>query len=65
MKEEGIKKFLREEISLWRAAELAGVPLFDFIDLLREKGIPWNEYTEEHREYDDKTLRWIEKEENR
>lgn len=32
---------------LARAAEIAGIALVDFMDLLKNKNIPWNEYTED------------------
>ena len=39
--------FTGHYVSLSRAAELAGQSLGAFIDLLKERGIPWGEYTEE------------------
>lgn len=40
-------------MTLARAAELAGMSLSDFIDMLAEKDIPWIEYTEEDKKMDD------------
>ena len=39
--------FTGHYVSLSRAAELAGRPLGAFMDLLKERGIPWGEYTGE------------------
>jgi len=53
--EEDIRKaialqlFQEHLISSGKAAELAGMCLSDFMDLTREKRIPWFDYTEEAR----------------
>lgn len=39
-----IDVFTQGEISLARAAEISETPLVEFMELLREKGIPWSEY---------------------
>ncbi|QKY68811.1 UPF0175 family protein [Lentibacillus sp. CBA3610] len=44
--------FVEKQVTLARAAELAGKPMTDFIELLRSKKIPWMEYTDEHLEDD-------------
>lgn len=43
-------------ITLARAAELAGKGILDFIDILRVKGIPWMEYTENEQRQDEAAL---------
>ena len=48
-----IGMFVDGTVTLERAAELAGKPLANFIDILRSKKIPWMEYTVEHLEDDD------------
>lgn len=45
--------FIEKQVTLARAAELAGMSLSDFIDMLAEKDIPWIEYTEEDKKMDD------------
>jgi len=42
-----IALFISKSVSLARAAEIAEVDLVDFMDLLKNKNIPWNEYTED------------------
>jgi len=42
-----IALFISKSVSLARAAEIAEVGLVDFMDLLKNKNIPWNEYTED------------------
>lgn len=48
-----IGMFIDGTVTLERAAELAGKPLANFIDILRIKKIPWMEYTAEHFEDDE------------
>ncbi|MFC4766960.1 UPF0175 family protein [Effusibacillus consociatus] len=43
-----ISLFVERAVTLERAAELSGLSLMDFMSVLRKKGIPWGEYTEEH-----------------
>jgi predicted HTH domain antitoxin len=47
-----IQLFVAEEISVGRAAELAGYPLVEFHDLLRDVGIPIAVYDREEYERD-------------
>lgn len=48
-----IGMFVDQTVTLERAAELAGKPLANFIDILRKKKIPWMDYTYEHLEEDE------------
>lgn len=48
--------FVEKQVTLARAAELAGLSLGGFIDLLRSKHIPWMEYTEEHLKDDNRAI---------
>lgn len=48
-----IGMFVDGTVTLERAAELAGLPLANFIDNLRNKRIPWMEYTSEHLKDDE------------
>lgn len=41
-----IALFISKSVSLARAAEIAEMDLADFMTLLKNKNIPWNEYTE-------------------
>lgn len=50
--------FIGKKVSLERAAFLAGIPLVDFMNVLKANGISWAEYTEEHLEQD---LKYIDK----
>lgn len=45
--------FVSRNITLARAAEVAELPIGEFINLLRTQGIPWGEYTEEQERLDD------------
>lgn len=51
-----IGMFVSRTVTLERAAELAGKPLANFIDILRSQKIPWMEYTTEHLEEDELAL---------
>ena len=51
-----IGMFVDRTVTLERAAELAGKPLANFIDVLRSKKIPWMEYTAEHLEEDEQAI---------
>ena len=51
-----IHLFTSERVSIGRAAELAGYPLVDFQDLLRELGIPIVVYDREEYERDQKAV---------
>jgi len=57
-----IQLFLAEEISIGRAAELAGYPLIDFHDLLRELGLPTAFYGPEEYAQDRATMEAMERE---
>lgn len=45
--EKAISLLLNKSISLEHAAEVAEMDILDFILLLRDKGISWNEYIED------------------
>ena len=49
--------FQEEEVSVGKAAEIAGLSYRGFLDALRERGIPAYTYTEEMWEQDLETLR--------
>ena len=57
-----INLFAQKTVSLEKAAELSGETLVDFMDILKEQGYPWGEYTEEHLQQDDRVIRKIMKE---
>ena len=52
-----IALFTSKSVSLARAAEIAEMDLVDFMDLLKNKNIPWNEYTEDEFRLDRIALR--------
>ena len=52
-----IALFTSKSVSLARAAEIAEMNLVDFMDLLKNKNIPWNEYTEDEFRLDQIALR--------
>ena len=52
-----IALFQEEEVSVGKAAEIAGLSYRDFLDALRERGVPAYVYTEEMWEQDLATLR--------
>src|SRR5579875_3789674 len=54
--------FAGKQVTLARAAELAGKPLADFIDILRSYQIPWAEYTEKHFSEDESAIEELLKE---
>ncbi|MDD3271261.1 MAG: UPF0175 family protein [Syntrophomonadaceae bacterium] len=54
--------FAKKAVSLAKAAELAGETLADFIDILKEQGIPWGEYTEGHMQQDEQVIKKMLKE---
>jgi predicted HTH domain antitoxin len=56
--------FTERAITLARASELAGLGLGDFINVLSNHNIFWSEYTPEHKEQDDLTIKYILKEES-
>jgi len=49
--------FICKTITLEKAAELSGLLLLDFMDVLEDQGIPWGEYTDEHRKQDDLVIK--------
>lgn len=51
--------FLSGVITLEKAAELAGMPLLDFMDILKEQHIPWGSYSEEEYESDLAALSYV------
>jgi len=57
-----INLFAQKTVSLEKAAELSGETLVDFMDILKEQGYPWGEYTEEHLQQGDRGIRKIMKE---
>jgi len=48
--------YVEKQVTLARAADLAGKSLGEFIDLLRSKNIPWMEYTDEHLKDDEQAI---------
>lgn len=54
--------YVEKQVTLARAAELAGKSLGEFIDLLRSKNIPWMEYTDEQLKDDELVIQEIVKE---
>lgn len=51
-----IELFVNKVVSLARAAELAGTSYIDFMDLLKARGIPWLEYTDEDLKQDEAAI---------
>ena len=47
---------ISRKISLARAAELCGYMLDSFMDLLRDQGIPWMDYSHDDLSMDDRTI---------
>ncbi|MFS0821895.1 UPF0175 family protein [Bacillus sp. 1P02SD] len=54
--------FTAKKLTIKRAAELCDKSLPDFIQILINHNIHWTEYTEEHKQIDDKTIEFIIKE---
>jgi predicted HTH domain antitoxin len=52
-----IALFTSKSVSLARAAEIAEMDLADFMTLLKNKNIPWNEYTEDEFHFDQNALK--------
>jgi predicted HTH domain antitoxin len=48
-----IELFVSGIVSMARAAEIAGKPYVEFMDILKNRGIPWLEYTEEDLKQDE------------
>lgn len=57
-----INLFISKTVTLEKAAELSGLSLLDFMDVLEEQGIPWGEYTDEHKKQDDLVIKKMLKE---
>ena len=57
-----INLFTSKTVILERAAELSGLSLLNFMDVLEEQGIPWGEYTDEHKKQDDLVIKKMLKE---
>lgn len=51
-----ISLYFNKFVTLEKAAQLSGLVLVEFIDMLRKQEIPWGEYTWEHKNQDDKVL---------
>lgn len=57
-----ISLFISKTVSLARAAEIAELSLNDYIYILKQKKIPWGEYTEEDAIQDDIAIKDLLKE---
>ncbi len=53
--------FREEEITVSRGAELLGIPIQDFMDLLNQNGLPLDDITPQEMEEDRKTLQKLRK----
>lgn len=51
--------YVAKQVSLSKAAELAGMTIWEFIDVLKSHCIPWGEYTEESAAMDGKVIQKI------
>lgn len=49
--------FAGKMVTLARAAELSNLSLGEFIDILKDREIPWGEYTEEQEKMDDVAIK--------
>lgn len=49
--------FAGKTVTLAKAAELSGRPLQDFMEILKSRGIPWGEYSEDQERQDTEALR--------
>lgn len=49
--------FVGKTVTLARAAELSKLSLGEFMDALKDRGIPWGEYTEEQEKMDDVAIK--------
>lgn len=54
--------FISKTVTLERAAELSVLSLIDFMYVLDQQGIPWGEYTDEHKKQDDLVIKKMLKE---
>ncbi|HZK84966.1 MAG TPA: UPF0175 family protein [Desulfosporosinus sp.] len=57
-----INLFAQKVVSLEKAAELSGETLVDFMDMLKEQGLAWGEYSEEHLLQDERVIKKMLKE---
>ncbi|MCX7904727.1 MAG: UPF0175 family protein [Caloramator sp.] len=48
--------FIKNKVTLAKAAELAGRSLEEFIEILKQHDIPWGEYTEKQYDQDLETI---------
>lgn len=48
-----ISFFVEKTVTLEKAAELAGKPITNFIEILQDKGLSWMEYSEENVDEDE------------
>lgn len=51
--------FAGKMVTLARAAELAKLSLAEFMDVLKDRGIPWGEYTEDQERMDDMAMKML------
>lgn len=54
-----INLFVNKTVTLEKASELSGESLIGFIGILNDQEISWLEYTEDHKQQDDKVIRQI------
>lgn len=54
--------FINNTVSFEKATELAEESTENYIKILTDQGIPWLEYTEEHKRQDDKVIKKMKKE---
>jgi predicted HTH domain antitoxin len=54
-----LASFSAHSITLEKAAELAGMSIWDCMDVLKQHNIPWGEYSEEALSLDRETLSLI------
>ncbi len=54
-RERALELLKKGEVSLWKASELAGVSLWEMVDIVNEAGVQWVAYTPEdiEREFED------------
>ena len=48
--------YLSKQITMAKAAELAHMDMWAFVDALKSQGIPWGEYSDESLAWDELTL---------
>ena len=54
-----LASFSAHSVTLEKAAELAGMSIWDFMDVLKQHEIPWGEYSEEAFSMDREALNMI------